>query len=192
MSSLLNPLWMRFHAFDVVIRDSQCVLTTSADSNGDELGILDKFTAGQLMSLRDMKELVFEAVMTTTDLENCGKGRKVILDTCVNVIGPEALFDDVGKTLEGVDASLQHPLWISQPLRYINPHWYYGLGQEPTDLRHMIGPRIDPEVSRVSKIVEAALLSLDAPVSRNLLSSWDADGDKSAPNLGRLRTELKT
>ena len=121
-------------------------------------------------------------------LEGLGKlKKKAVVDTSVNILGPRSLFDKVGIALEGTSSHLQHPIFLSARIQYINPHYFF-LDEEPRDLRDLVGPIVSDDSSkRIATTIQDALASLDSP---EVFSSIE-DLPDSLLDSEYLKTQLK-
>jgi SWI/SNF-related matrix-associated actin-dependent regulator of chromatin subfamily A3 len=130
------------------------------------IGMLDLVTTEYLHSLGTFSELSFTAVLASSSLHDILRKptrKEKVVDTSVNIIGPERIADDVGGTLADASAYLQHPFFLQTGIQYINPQYFYP-GDEKTDLRHFVGPpTTDSRSTHVSEGVECILNALDDP-----------------------------
>jgi hypothetical protein len=97
------------------------------DINGSEIAVLDKKTSAALLSLHALESVRYEVYSlpenwreAIEDLRTTSKD--VVMDLEVNVFGPMVQMDQVGRVLSNAGVYLQHPRFISNSMRYENPH----------------------------------------------------------------------
>lgn len=124
-----------------------------------DIGILDLVTSKYIDLLSSIRGLSFVVVVSSDDFDTLKKKAKktsIVLEVSVNIIGPERGADQVAETLLQARCFLQHPVFLSPAIKYINPQFFYS-GDSRDDLRRFIGPASRIEAEALSRRLQNGL-----------------------------------
>ncbi|ETS80319.1 hypothetical protein PFICI_07848 [Pestalotiopsis fici W106-1] len=180
--------WVQFHEFTVTQRDNYLYLSNSLrNPDSKDIGVLNMTDSMALIPLLSFQGIVITAIITSKSMSLVSKksGPKTFTaDISINVTGPEALFTAIGETLTTRKQFLQHPEYLQKGLKYMNPQYFYR-GNQPSDLRSLVGP--SPQEKTPSFSFQELTNLMDGT---GMLSDYSEHIDKVL-SLGLIRTALK-
>ncbi|KAF3002830.1 hypothetical protein E8E14_006810 [Neopestalotiopsis sp. 37M] len=196
--------WIRFHECKLTERDGYLYLNSNSKTQDvTEIGVLNMADSGALIPLQSLQGVTFTAILTSQAMSRVTKksGAKTFeMDVSINVMGPEKVFDQVGKRLTCMQ-HLQHPEYLANGVKYMNPQYFYRDGR-PSDLRSLIGPSPQEKTHSLSfqeltNLMDGALVSnkynnhIDHVLSKGLIKSTLKNHQRDGVNfiLGREDAE---
>lgn len=128
-------------------------------SQKQDLGILDLVTSKHIDLLSPIHGLSFNVVLSSDDFGTLKKRTKKtpdIFEVSVNIIGPARDAEQAADILLRNRCFLQHPVFLSHGIKYINPQYFYS-GDTRDDLRYLIGPASRTEADAHSRRLQDGL-----------------------------------
>lgn len=185
--------WNRYVQLHLRHRSPEGCYNISYDDFGDQnqdIGILDLVTSKYIDLLSSIHGLSFVVVVSADDFDTLKKKAKktpVVLEVSVNLIGPEREADQVAEILLRARCFLQHPVFLSPGIKYINPQYFYS-GDSRDDLRSFVGPAPRIEAEALSRRLQNGLEDVFGS-----LATQEQDIDTTHVHLAKdsLRTKLK-
>lgn len=162
VSTIQRTAWSRYVQLCLSHRSPEGCYNISYDNSGaqkQDIGILDFVTSKYIDLLSSIHGLSFVVVVSSDDFDTLKKKAKktpIVLEVSVNLIGPERGADQAAKTLLQARCFLQHPVFLSRGIKYINPQYFYS-GDSRGDLRNFIGPASRIEAEALSKRLQNGL-----------------------------------